>query len=530
MRRSYKIFIFFLFIFSIYCSLTIGRSWDEEFQLYQGKVTLNYLSTFGSINTDYLYREFYAPFYWTINYLFTQLFPEKYLIEVSHLVNLIFSLSAIIGTSKLCKELFNKKVGEIVLIILFFYPIFFGHLSFNGKDNIIVFSHVWIFYLIIRYFKNQNIKSKVSNYIITLGLLTAIGSSIHLTFLGSLIPIFLFALIEIFFLKKFINIDFRRKQLFIDCIKIFLVFYFTLVLFWIDTHSNIFILPVNYFIEHFRLVEGEFWRGWPFNLLNGKYYVSHEVTKLNILINLIYKSPEYFLLLYIIFLLIFIKSKDFFKDKFSFFIGKLIILVSIIIYPIVVGFFVPFIIYDGIRHYLWIMPYLCIIPGLTIYYLIENIKFIHSKITLIGLSIFITYFLYNFFIVTPYQYTYLNLFNGKTENRYKKFENDYWASSLHELIKKSKFSESKNIRFATCGVPVETVKIYLREKGYYNFEFTHPEESDYIIMTNRTTTIGKTYTDDVTKLTNCFDKFKGNNIFEVRRGDMLLSTIRKAVK
>jgi hypothetical protein len=132
--------------------------------------------------------------------------------------------------------------------------------------------------------------------------------------------------------------------------------------------------------------------------------------------------------------------------------------------------------------------------------------------------------------VTPYQYTYLNLFNGKTENRYKKFENDYWASSLHELIKKSKFSESKNIRFATCGVPAETIKIYLKEKGYYNFEFTHPEESDYIIMTNRTTTIGKTYTDDVTKLTNCFDKFKGNNIFEVRRGGMLLSTIRKAVK
>ena len=90
--------------------------------------------------------------------------------------------------------------------------------------------------------------------------------------------------------------------------------------------------------------------------------------------------------------------------------------------------------------------------------------------------------------------------------------------------------KSKNIRFATCGVPAETVKIYLKEKGYYNFEFTHPEESDYIIMTNRTTTIGNTYTDDVTKLTNCFDKFKGNNIFEVRRGDMLLSTIRKAVK
>ena len=126
-----------------------------------------------------------------------------------------------------------------------------------------------------------------------------------------------------------------------------------------------------------------------------------------------------------------------------------------------------------------------------------------------------------------YQYTYLNSFNGKAEERHKRFENDYWASSVYQLMKKATFDESKEIKFSTCGVPAQHVKIYLKAKGYYNFEFVHPEESDYIIMTNRVTTIGKNYTKDVNKLTNCFDKFKGENIFEIRRAGMLLSTIRR---
>ena len=62
--------------------------------------------------------------------------------------------------------------------------------------------------------------------------------------------------------------------------------------------------------------------------------------------------------------------------------------------------------------------------------------------------------------MTPYQYTYLNSLNGKVEERYKRFENDYWASSVYELMKKASFDESKDIKFSTCGVPAQTVKIY----------------------------------------------------------------------
>ena len=92
-----------------------------------------------------------------------------------------------------------------------------------------------------------------------------------------------------------------------------------------------------------------------------------------------------------------------------------------------------------------------------------------------------------FFSITPYQYTYLNFLNGKTETRYKKFENDYWGSSIKELIKYTNFEKDKITYLSTCGVNPEVAKNYFEKKGYFNLEFLSPEESDYIIMTNRVT-------------------------------------------
>ena len=41
-------------------------------------------------------------------------------------------------------------------------------------------------------------------------------------------------------------------------------------------------------------------------------------------------------------------------------------------------------------------------------------------------------------MLTPYHYTYLNLFAGDFSKVNKKFENDYWGTSLKELVNKIK--------------------------------------------------------------------------------------------
>ena len=514
-----NILLFLLIIFSIYCALSIGESWDATYHLYQGKVTLDYLLSFGRVDKDLFYREYFSPIYWSLQYLITEIFPSKYQTETGHLINLFFSLGTVIGIGKISKELFNKDAGKIIFLILFFYPIFFGHMSFNSSDAILAFCHVWIFLLALKYLKKQNIKGKADNYILFIGILAALSTGIQLVFLGSLIPIFLFILAEIFFIKKFISKEFKKKKFFYDLFKCFIIFYLLLVLFWIDVHSNILILPFNIVME---TLSSNFYTGWPYNLVDGNYYLSNEVPKSYLLLNLFYKTPEYILITYVFFIFLLFNSKNFFEQKFNFFNYKILLLILILIFPNLVLFLIPHPIYDGMRLFLCSIPYFCIIPGLTIYYLLENFNFIKAKLSLLFLSFFIVYFLFNFFSITPYQYTYLNFLNGSDEMKYKKFENDYWAASIKELIKYSNFEKNKITLIATCGVSPEISEIYFKKNGYLNFKFVNDVDADYIIMTNRTVFGNKN-----NQITNCFDKFKGIDVFKVERNGLILSTIRK---
>ena len=202
-KKNHYILLVILIFYSAYCAVNIGQTWDEEYELLRGKTTLDYFFSLGRINNYIPFREYNSTLYYTFNYFFTQFFPIKYQIESSHLINLTFSLSAIFGFSKVCKELFNKKVAHLSFLILFFFPTFFGHMAFNSKDTILAFSHVWITYLIIKYLKKQNINNKkTARYIFTAAILASMATGIKLVFLGSLIPLFFFVLIEIFLVKK----------------------------------------------------------------------------------------------------------------------------------------------------------------------------------------------------------------------------------------------------------------------------------------------------------------------------------------
>ena len=200
------------------------------------------------------------------------------------------------------------------------------------------------------------------------------------------------------------------------------------------------------------------------------------------------------------------------------------------IIPIVIGYISPLIIYDGMRHFLWSIPYFCIIPGLTIYFLMEKFSLLKFKLALIPLLTLIVYLLFNFFLLTPYQYTYLNLFNGNIENRYQKFENDYWGVSAKELVKNIKFNKNKPIKIAVCGAHPRVFN-HLIKIGYTNLNPTQPKFADYIIMTNRTSLVSGNLsiesTTETVKLINCFDKFKGEDINSVKRNGLTLSVIRK---
>ena len=189
--------------------------------------------------------------------------------------------------------------------------------------------------------------------------------------------------------------------------------------------------------------------------------------------------------------------------------------------------FNPYPTYDGLRHFLYILPFLSLIPALTIYLMILKIKKTRIKFFSFILSFFIILCLFKFFSLTPYQYTYLNLFTGKAKNHYTKFENDYWNVSLKELIKKSNFLNDDMSRLTLCGVEKAHAELYLKKFNYLKVLLVREDENyDYILMNNRVT-YGNI--NDLESAQTCFEKYKGPNLSSVSRNGLIISQIKKNI-
>ena len=514
-----------LFIFTIYSALTTGSSWDEPYEMNIGKDRLKYLLSFGSYEylNHYLRTEYYPGFYNALAIFVTKMFPIKYEIEVWRLLHVTFSILTIFGIYRISKTLFNKKVGKIVFLLCFLNPIFFGHMIMNSKDTIVVFAHVWSTYIFLKYLQNQNQKNKRKRYIILAGLTVGLGMGVRFPFLVTLIPLFLFLIIDILFFKKIINHKFLLKKFILDLIIVLIIAYFIAVSCWPQVHGNIFLDPFKFLIQD---------TGVPWILFNGNYFDTSQLPNSYIIINLLYKSPEFILLCYLIFIfLISINKKKIIANFNSFFI-KIFLILLIILFPMIYFIFLPYRVYDGLRLFLYIIPYFNIIPGLVIYYLLINLNTITSKLLSITLTALFVYYIYIFISLTPYQYTYLNKLNGDFATSYNRFENDYWATSIKELIRKipdntNLITSNKKIKISFCGAPHNLSRRELDKLKNFDYEVMdlYEDDFDYVIMTNRA--LADRDEDTLKNVKSCFEKIRGEDVIKVERNSLMLSTLRK---
>ena len=180
-----------LIIFSYFCSISIGISWDELFEINRGQERLKYIFSLGSYEVAYVQNEKYYPgFYSTIAAFISNIMPKKYIYETYHLINNTFSILTIFGLYRLSKFLFNKNVAFISLVILFLNPTFFEHMSMNPKDTIIALSLVWTTLTLFRYLSYQKDNNKRIKYVIYAGFLIGLGLGVRMQFFALLIPLF----------------------------------------------------------------------------------------------------------------------------------------------------------------------------------------------------------------------------------------------------------------------------------------------------------------------------------------------------
>ena len=521
-----KIILFFIIFFTVYCALIIGLHFDANAIITQGNDKIKYLFSLGRINDPPFWYRYFPGVSYAINSFLINLFPLNFKYEVFHILNLIISFFGALGLAKISKELFNSKASFIIFLIFILNPIFFGHMSMNHKDIVVLTSMIWIIYYFLAYMKKQNSDEKRLKYLYKIGILLAVGTGIRIVFIATLAPILIFFLLDIFYFKKLIQKKFSKKKFAIDILKVFLVFYIILILFWTDVHNNIFKMPIEILLQSIGVISSEVApTAVPAGILNGEVYFTSNSPKEYVLVNFLFKTPEYILAMYIFSIYFFIKGNAFFKKKITNFNYKISFILFVLIFYNTLFAFSPYPLYDGMRLFLFIIPFFIIIPSLGIYYVITNNKLIHSKICAVFILPLFFLFFIKFISLTPYQYVYLNIFNKKTYGDNIMFENDYLGVSLKELMKNLDYINKKSTKIALCGVSPPNVKYYLKKNNLTRVRTVNLNENpDFILMTNRIAWDGEK---DVNSIKTCYQKYPGKNLSFIKRGSLILSTVRK---
>lgn len=178
--------------------------------------------------------------------------------------------------------------------------------------------------------------------------------------------------------------------------------------------------------------------------------------------------------------------------------------------------------YDGIRHFLFILPPVFIFIGFAINFLFEKIDSLSgSRITLLWLHaalviVLIAPGVIGIVHLHPYEYTYYNSFIGGTDGAFRNYETDYWLTCYKDAVEKLNEMASQPIdlfvkREAYVAAPYarQNITVYeLRDTS------TQPQPGDYVLVNTR-------LNDDRSTFREALD------VFEIKRGDATFCIVRR---
>ena len=554
--------ISFLIIFAWWTSLTIGLSTDEYFHHINGLKRYNFLTSFGADkNFQFRNNEFYPGLYDTFSYAISQiilLINKKFYVNnidvVMHFVNVVFSTLSLLGLYVFSKKIFNKEIALISVLLTLLNPFFFGHMGMNSKDIIIFFSLIWFIYYFYLYCIEDE---KLIKNLLLSSFFLGFGCGVRLTFLVVIFPAVVCGFIYLFKKYKSNYLD-LFKRLVPHILIAFFITIFLVFLCW--PHIFVSIKNDNFFGFLSVIIKNTInWNDGPkIGILNGEYYEVFNTPKSYFLYFIFYRLPIYFsiILIFSYYLVCFGKLKI--RNEINNFNRKFQIINLISLFPIFLVLILSASVYDNIRLFLFVIPFLSIIASFSLSQIFktfnENFK---NKISVFIILILFSLSFYRFAILTPYQYTYVNFMYPSYKKTVDKFEQDYWGTSYKELVREMKLKyttkEVQSFRIADCYGGEGLLLYYLNKnfgvKRLYNIN-ERPLKATHVVLTNRSfldvnhpsithlvNDKGVMNSKDLVKIvrtpgvkTTCFSYYDGEDQLVIKRNGAKFSSIRKLDK
>ena len=416
MSKTRKIFFILLLAFFVFNLATIsdyGITWDEPAQHHVGKVAKDYLS--GKTDKLEFQREdlvFYGPFFEILNQYFGGWMKDVFGIGYAnafHILILIASAIGIFFLFKLASLLFSERIALVSSVLLMLYPRFVAHSHYNPKDIPLFAFFTATLYFLHRAFIGHHKKSAwFAGIFLGFGLATRADMILVL-------PVFFITYLIYLIVEKRINSNIIKKDVFLF-IKMTLAALASVFICWPTLWQNpkIFFESFGYFLNH----------GWDNSVLYlGQFYKAKELPWHYAPLYLAIATPIAMLVL--IGCGLFNLAKKIRADIFS------VLLIFMWAFLRIFFAIVPNASrYDGMRHFLVIVPAFMIIGALGFDFVFE--KFRKAGI-IIGIVILLSLTV-EFGRIYPFGDSY---FNEITRNVAPKplenyFETEYWGASYKQ--------------------------------------------------------------------------------------------------
>ena len=475
-----------------------GMSWDEEFRYRGGQTKLSFYERifFG----EETYREVLAgtgtdryPGLFDLTLALLDRISPFSLLLTGHLLSAFFGLMGFWGTWCLGRLIGGPRLAFAALLFLVLFPNYYGHLFFNPKDIPFAATAVWALYSIARILPRWPHLSWPDLLWTSL----AIGLTMSVRVGGILYLLYLAVLLLMWSAYRLgqnpsdwrgwlrVNLVLAAKA----CLLAILA-YLIMLAWWPYGQSQF----IRSSVETIGAVTSFDWDA-PV-LFDGRLYSARRLPWFYLPFSLVVTTPLVTVLAIFPGLLAFylaLRTRPrFWQRPFAEWATPVLLLLAVG-FPLAYVFVTGPTLYDGVRHFLFLLPVLAVLAAWSWLTLIDLLGRWSGRAAtilavILGLGLVIPTGT-NYVLLHPYQYVFYNSLVGGLPGAKGRFETEYWGTSNREAVRwLDEYLQANHLATAESPVKVGTltapwlVETFITERMVFAED---PNEADFLITLPR---------------------------------------------
>lgn len=483
-----------------------GLTYDEELQKGYGEAVIKWYSTWFADRSALSFGGnvyAYGGFFEVFAQLLTRISPLG-LYETRHLAGALFGFFGFIAAYLLGEQIAGSRAGFFSVLLLVLNPIYYGNMFNNSKDLPFAVPFAFaIYFMMVIYKSLPEIKTK---HIICLGVFTGLALGIRIG--GVLLFGYAFLILAYWFVLNKTWQSGEWRKLVSLLVIVIAISWITMLLFWPWAQISPFINPNRALraMTHFNTPINVYFQGFKTDSL----HLPWQYLPVSFAMQL---PDSYILCIAIGLALCLLTLKEKHKNTFNFSKNEFLsvmLLIAAIIFPVMIVLVKSSAVYNGIRHFIFILPQLAVLSGVCLSTFLDHYLGKRFRPAIVLLFVATTGgTLSDMIEVHPYQSIYYNhIVAGGLETASKENDTDYWGSSYKEgiewVVNNYRSSDGKPVVIANCSTAFLTgYFIDKNDAKNVKFKMVSPGEKPGLLL-------GLTYAP-------CYEDYVGKIIYSVKR-------------